>query len=43
MEIRSMLEINLLGRFMNTDGFKKIQLDTPEPGTNSMFRSADKV
>lgn len=40
LEIRSMLEINLLHRFLHTDGFRRVQTETPntevmEAGFNS--------
>ena len=40
LEIRSMLEINLLHRFLHTDGFRRVQIETPntevmEAGFNS--------
>ena len=32
LEIRSMLEVNLLHRFLHTEGFRNIpSVDTPEP------------
>ncbi|CAM9942567.1 unnamed protein product [Laminaria digitata] len=29
LEIRSMLECNLLHRFLHTDGFRRVQVETP--------------
>lgn len=44
VEIRSMLEVNLLHRFLHTEGFRKVQVDTPPTGAAKHgFGAADNV
>eukprot|EP00904_Undaria_pinnatifida_P005841 jgi/Undpi1/2387/HiC_scaffold_13.g05768.m1 len=43
LEIRSMLEFNLLHRFLHTDGFRRVRIDTPSNAVASGFNSANEA